>query len=116
MSIQRAEYRDGTEVVNSPKILGKMDFSSRLPIDGLRLGYELRYDGPRLTLDGTTLGGYAVSNLYLSTESLAKGLELSLAFNNLLDKQYAQPASANNWQNSLEQDGRSVRLKASYAF
>jgi len=35
---------------------------------------------------------------------------------NLFGKRYAQPASANNWQNSLEQDGRSVRIKLSYTF
>jgi iron complex outermembrane receptor protein len=116
VSLQHSEYRDDTEVVNSPKVLAKLNFSSPLPAAGLRLGYELRYDGRRLTLDGTTLGGYTVSNLYLSTESLAKGLELALALDNVGDKRYAQPASPTNWQNSLEQDGRSVRVKASYAF
>jgi iron complex outermembrane receptor protein len=116
VSIQSAEYRGGTEVVNSPKELGKLNFSSPLSAAGLRIGYELRYDSPRLTLNGTTLGGYAVSNLYLSTQSIAKGLELSLALDNLCDKRYAQPASANNWQNALNQDGRSVRAKFTYAF
>lgn len=61
---------------------------------GIRAGYELRYGSLRLTLNGTRLGGYTLSNLYLSTESLAKGLELSLACDNLFDKHYAQPASA----------------------
>jgi iron complex outermembrane receptor protein len=116
VSIQHAAYSDGGEVVNSPKVLAKLNFSSRLPLDGLRVGYELRYDGPRLTLDGTTLGGYAVSNLYLGTEALAKGLDLSLVLENFCDKRYAQPGSANNWQNSLGQDGRSVLMKATYAF
>jgi iron complex outermembrane receptor protein len=116
VSIQEADYRDGGDVVNSPKVLGKLNFSSPLPAAGLRLGYELRYDGPRLTLDGTTLGGYGLSNVYLSTEALAKGLELALALDNIGNKRYAQPAAPTNWQNSFEQDGRSVRLKASYAF
>jgi outer membrane receptor protein involved in Fe transport len=96
--------------------LGKADLSTRLPAAGLRVGYEARYDGPRLTLDGATLGGYTLSNVYLSEGSLAKGLEISLAIDNLADKRYAQPASANNWQNALEQDGRSERLKVAYAF
>jgi len=115
VSIQDADYRSGAAVVNSPKVLGKLNFSSPLPIDGLRLGYEVRYDSSRLTLNGTTLGGYALSNLFLSTESLAKGLEISLGVGNLFDKHYAQPASANHWQNSLEQDGRSVRADIHYA-
>jgi iron complex outermembrane receptor protein len=76
----------------------------------------LRYDSQRLTADGSRLGGYALSNLYLSTDTLAKGLELSLGFNNLFDKQYAQPGSGGNWQNALEQDGRSVRARLTYRF
>jgi outer membrane receptor for ferrienterochelin and colicin len=115
VSIQHATYRSGGDVVNSPKVLGKLNFSSPLPLDGLRLGYELRYDSSRMTLDGVSLGGYALSNVYLSTESLAKGLELSLGVGNLFDKRYAQPASASHWQDSLEQDGRSVRADVHYA-
>jgi len=103
-------------VINSPKVLGKLNFSSPLPFAGLRIGYEMRYDSPRLTLNGTSLGGYALSNIYLSTESLAKGLELALAVTNLTDKHYAQPGSQNNWQNALEQDGRAVRVKLTYGF
>jgi iron complex outermembrane receptor protein len=67
-----------------------------------------------LTLDGTTLGGYALSNVFLSTESLARGLEVSLGVGNLFDKRYAQPASASHWQDWLEQDGRSVRADLHY--
>jgi iron complex outermembrane receptor protein len=116
MSYQDADYRGGGEVVNSPKVLGKLNFSSRLPGAGLRVGLEERYDSSRLTLDGTTLGGYALSNIYLSKEAILKGLDVSLAVNNLFDKRYAQPASANNWQNSFEQDGLSARISAAYAF
>lgn len=114
VSIQHASSRSGADVVNSPRVLGKLNFSTPLPFHGLRLGYELRYDSSRLTLDGTTLGGYALSNLFLSTESLAKGLEVSLGVGNLFDKRYAQPASASHWQDSLEQDGRSVRTDFHY--
>lgn len=116
VSYQNAEYRGGADVVNSPKLLGKLNFSSRLPVAGVRIGYELRYDSPRMTLNGATLGGYALSNVYLSRESILKGFDLSLAVDNLCARRYAQPASANNWQNSLEQDGRSVRVNATYAF
>jgi iron complex outermembrane receptor protein len=116
VSIQDADYRNSAAVVNSPKLLGKLNFSSPLPIYSTRLGYELRYDSSRLTLNGTTLGGYTLSNLFLSTESLAKGLEVSLGIGNLFNKHYAQPASANHWQDSLEQDGRSVRTDVHYAF
>ncbi len=106
----------GARPINSPKLLGKLNFSTPLAHFGLRLGYELQYDSQRLSLDGTELGDYAVSNMHLTTSALAKGLELSLGIYNLFDKRYAHPASEINWQNALEQDGRSVRLKLSYRF
>jgi iron complex outermembrane receptor protein len=115
VSLQHATYRSGAEVANSPKVLGKLNFSGPLPVYELRLAYELRYDSSRLDLNGTPLGGYALSNLFLSTESLAKGLEVSLGVGNLFDKHYAQPASASHWQTSLQQDGRSVRVDVHYA-
>ena len=35
---------------------------------------------------------------------------------NLFDKHYAHPGADSNWQNVLEQDGRSVRLAVSARF
>ncbi|MBL0149924.1 MAG: TonB-dependent receptor [Ideonella sp.] len=111
VSLQSAAYAHGEGLLNSPKLLGKLNASSPLPWLGLHAGYEWRYDARRLSVDGSRLGGYAVSNLTLSTAALAKGLELSLSIHNLLDKRYAQPGAKTNWQNALEQDGRSVRAQ-----
>ena len=116
VSLQHLAYAGGAGLPNSPKVLAKLNLSAPLPWAGLRAGYELRYDSRRLSLDGTWLGGYALSNLHLSTEALAKGLELSLNIANLFDKRYAQPVANTNWQNALEQDGRTVRLQASVRF
>ena len=115
VSLHHASYGSGADVANSPEVLAKLNFSSPLPIHGVRLGYELRYDSSRLTLNGARLGGYTLSNVFLSSESLAKGLEVSLGVGNLFDKHYAQPASANHWQTSLQQDGRSVRADVHWA-
>ena len=116
VSLQRVRDDGGSRLLNSPQHLGKLHFSAPLPLAGLRLGYEWRYDGPRLTLDGSDSGGYAVSNLYLSTDKLAPGLDLSLGVANLFDKRYAHPGADTNWQNTLEQDGRSVRIEARLRF
>jgi outer membrane receptor protein involved in Fe transport len=45
-----------------------------------------------------------------------RGLELTFSAHNLFDKRYAHPGADTNWQNALEQDGRSLRVKASYRF
>ena len=116
LSFQQVRDASGAPLTNSPERLGKLNFSAPLPMAGLRLGYELQYDSPRLTRDGSTLGGYAISNLYLSTDKLAKGLTLGLGLRNLFDQYYAHPGADTNWQNALEQDGRSVRLDARYRF
>jgi iron complex outermembrane receptor protein len=116
VSVQDLAYAGGASLPNSPKLLVKLNLSAPLPWAGLRAGYELRYDSQRLSLDGTRLGGYAVSNLQLSNETLLKGLDLSLNIANLFGKRYAHPVDNSNWQNALEQDGRAIRLKASYRF
>lgn len=116
ISLQDVAYAGGSGLPNSPKVLAKLNLSGQLPWAGLRAGYEVRYDSRRLSLDGTRLGGFALSNLNLSTEALAKGLELSLSMANLFDKRYAHPGADTNWQNALEQDGRAVRAQAAYRF
>jgi iron complex outermembrane receptor protein len=114
-SSQNTAYALGGGLLNSPKLLGKANLSAPLPWAGLRAGYEVRYDSRRLSVDGSRLGGYAVSNLHLSTEALAKGVEVSLGIHNLFDKHYAQPGATTNWQNAIDQDGRSIRLQLTFA-
>jgi outer membrane receptor protein involved in Fe transport len=116
LSVQNVAFAAGGALVNSPKVLGKFNFSGPLPFGGLQLGYEMQFDSKRLSLDGTELGDYAVSNLYLSTNTLITGMELSLGIYNLFDKRYSHPAADSNWQNALEQDGRSVQARLQYKF
>jgi outer membrane receptor protein involved in Fe transport len=114
VSVQDAAYSSGQALLNSPSLLGKLNLSVPLPWAGVLAGYEWRYDGARLSGDGSELGGYAQSNLNLSSAALAQGLKLSLGIHNLFGKRYAHPGADINWQNSFEQDGRSVRLRLDY--
>ena len=116
VSLQNVAYAGGAKLLNSPSLLGKVNLSTPLPLAGLHLGYELQYDSPRLSGDASRLGGYALSNLNLSSHTLAKGLVLSVGLYNLFDKRHAQPGADSNWQNAIEQDGRSVRVKLSQRF
>lgn len=116
VSAQDVAYEDGGQLLNSPRWLGKLNLSAPLPWAGLRAGYEVRYDSKRLSLDGTDLSGYVLSNLQVATGALVKGLDVSLGIYNLFDERYMQPGSDSNWQNALEQDGRSVRVKISLGF
>ena len=116
VSYQDVGYASGEALDNAPKLLGKLNFSGPLAATGLRFGYEFQYTSKRQAIDGTSLAGYWLSNLQLGADRWAKGLEVSLGLYNLFDARYDHPGSDINWQNALEQDGRSVRLKASYSF
>jgi iron complex outermembrane receptor protein len=116
VSYQDAGYVDGAPLLNSPRWLGKLNFNAPLPGARLHLGYEFRYDSKRLSESGIRLGGYALSNVYLIADQWVNGLTVSLGILNLFDKNYAQPAADTNWQNALEQDGRSARIRLSYRF
>ena len=116
LATQNTVYATGRELPNSPRLLGKVNFSTPVPATRARLGYELQYDSRRITLDGTALGGYALSNIILSTERIGRIDELSLGVYNVLGKRYAQPGADTNWQNAFVQDGRSILLKAVFGF
>lgn len=116
LSYQDLAYKSGAGLDNAPQLLGKFNVSGPLASTGLRFGYELQYSSERQSIDGTDLDAYWLSNLQLSTDKWTKGLEVSLGLYNLFDTRYAHPGSDTNWQNVLEQDGRSVRLKLAYRF
>jgi outer membrane receptor protein involved in Fe transport len=115
LSYQDVAYASGAALDNSPQLLGKLNFSGPLLATSLRLGYELQYDSKRQTVDGTRLDGYWLSNLNLIADKWAKGLEVSLGLYNLFDTHFEHPGSDTNWQNAIEQDGRSVRVKLEYS-
>ena len=116
LSYQNVAYASGARLANSPQLLGKLNFSSPLPSTSLRLGYELQYSSKRQAIDGTRLDGYWLSNLNLVADKWARGLEVSLGIYNLFDAHFAHPGSDINWQNAIEQNGRSVRVKLDYQF
>jgi iron complex outermembrane receptor protein len=116
LSYQDVAYASGAGLDNSPQFLGKLNLSGPLAATGLRFGYELQYSSERQAIDGSDIDGYWLSNLQLRAENWARGLEVSLGLYNLFDTRYEHPGSDVNWQNALEQDGRSARLKVSYHF
>ncbi|MBU4235001.1 MAG: TonB-dependent receptor [Proteobacteria bacterium] len=116
VSYQDVSYESGAGLDNSPQLLGKLNFSGPLPVTGLSFGSEIQYYSKRQAIDGTDLDGYWLSNLNLVADEWAKGVEVSLGLYNLFDVRYDHPGSDINWQNALEQDGRSLRLKVVYRF
>ncbi|MDE2371546.1 MAG: TonB-dependent receptor [Burkholderiales bacterium] len=116
LSYQHAHNVDGTPSVNSPRWLARLDLAGPLPGSELRAAWELQCDGSRLTDDGTAVAGYCLSSVQLLTDHWLQGVEVSLGIHNLGGVRYAQPGSRNNWQNTIAQDGRSLRLKFEYRY
>ncbi len=113
---QDADKIDDGAMVNSPELLGRLNYTHLLGWGGLRAGFELRYDSDRVAVDGSTIAGSWRVNLNLSTPTSIKGLDAALTITNLFDERYEHPASEQNWQNSLPQDRRGVRVQLSYRF
>jgi outer membrane receptor for ferrienterochelin and colicins len=114
---QKAENGDTrTALTNSPDHLAKLNVIVPLYRSALFAGFEEQFQSPRLTLAGNRTSAAYLSNLTIFSRGLLPGLELSASLYNLLDAHYSDPGSPNHVQDSIAQDGRTFRLKASYAF
>ena len=118
LSFQHASDAAERWVANSPRILGRLNFSAPLPSTQLRTGLELAYDGDRRSAAGTRVDGYWRANLHLVAERWIRGAEVALSVLNLFDADYAHPSAGlpMHWNDSFHQDGRSLRLKLDYRF
>ena len=114
-----AETKDqatGETLSNSPRHVGKFHYSVPLWTEKLMAGLELLGVSKRETVQGNESAGYWTANLTLLSREVVKGLELSAGIYNLFDREYADPASDDFTQDTIEQDGRTFRVKATRRF
>ncbi len=107
--------RTGALLSNSPKHMVKAMAVAPLH-SGLRAGVDVRYTSSRLTVRRGTAEGYVTTNLTLRETSLIPRLDLSLTVYNLFDAAYSHPGSEEHTQEVIPQDGRNIRIKATYGF
>ena len=116
-SYVNAEDKDtGKEIVNSPNSMVKLNLSAPVFHKKADAGLEFRYMSERATEAGAIAGGYGITNITLSSKEIYKRLVLSASLYNLFDRQYFDPVSDEHTQDSIEQDGRTFRVKATYTF
>jgi outer membrane receptor for ferrienterochelin and colicins len=112
---QRALDAESNEPLsNSPHQVTKASLIAPFIKGKLFAGFETFYMGRRRTLSGETVGSFMVSNLTFFSNKLFKDFELSAGLYNIFDKRYSDPGSEEHRQNSLEQDGRTFRVKIAY--
>ena len=118
LSFQHATDDAGNRVENSPRVLGRVNFSTPLPTLPLRLGVELAYDGKRRSPADNAVDAFWLSNLHLVADRWIPGAEVSLSVLNLFDEAYAHPSAGApiHTMDRIDQDGRSLRLKFDYRF
>jgi iron complex outermembrane receptor protein len=116
-SVQEARKSPTDELLpNSPKHIAKLNLFAPILKDRLSAGLDLQYMSDRMTYVGDPLEEFAVCNLTLLTKKLVKGTDLSFSVYNLFDANYADPAPAYHRSSSIQQDGRTFRLKITYRF
>lgn len=116
-ALQRAEDAiTGRALTNSPRHLAKLNLTMPLPATVWRGGLEWQYTDQRRTLTGGETSSNVLTNLTLSSDQLAKGLEVSASLYNLFNKTYADPGGEEHIQDVIPQDGRGWRLKLTYRY
>jgi iron complex outermembrane receptor protein len=109
-ALQRAkDLETGTTLVNSPRQLAKMRFSIRGPVDQSFVSFELQYIGSRRTIDGVKLGDAATANVTV-VAPLGRSFEVVGSMRNLFSAKYSDPVSGNHEQDSITQNGRTIRI------
>ena len=106
---QKSEKGDGSELVDSPRWLGKVVLSVPVAFgwtaSGEILGVASRQG------DNGPVPGYGIANLSVFSAPAARFGQFSLSIYNLGDKKYDDPTSAYMPHESIEQDGRQFRLR-----
>jgi iron complex outermembrane receptor protein len=111
---------------DSPRHLAKFNVSVPLWKEKIFASAELQAVSRRTSshlgteVPGSDAGAYGVVNLTLFSQNLVKGLDISASVYNLLDRKFSDPASQVHGrlheQDTLEQDGRTFRVKLTYRF
>jgi outer membrane receptor for ferrienterochelin and colicins len=109
-ALQRVkDLETGATLVNSPAQMLKMRASLPGPLDRSSLAFEVLGMSSRRTLAGATLGATATANVTF-VAPVSRRFELVGGVRNLFDVQYSDPASDQHLQDSIPQNGRTLRI------
>jgi iron complex outermembrane receptor protein len=110
-----AEAHDtyGHQVASDPANMIKLNLSAPLRtwIVG---GAEVQFTGSQYTLLANKIPSTAIANLTLSTLTLWNAWQFSASVYNLLDRSWYSPAGPGLGIDTVQQDGRSFRIKLTY--
>lgn len=113
---QNKDVDTGQTLTNSPRHLAKLNLNTPVIERKVFAGLEVLATSRRKTVAGNYADGFALVNAMLFSRRWIKGCELSAGVYNLFDRRYGDPVSADFRQDTIEQDGRTYRLKVKYEF
>jgi outer membrane receptor for ferrienterochelin and colicins len=105
-----------TVLDNSPRHMFKFNLIVPLVDQRLFAGFEGQALGRRYTVTQNSVGSYQVFNLTLLGHAISKHLDLAASIYNILDKKYFDPGRPEDPEDTLQQDGRSFRIKTTVRF
>jgi outer membrane receptor for ferrienterochelin and colicins len=108
-ALQRAEDGTGATLVNSPAQLAKLRLSIPGPSRRSFVSVEVLSMSSRLTLAGNTLNPATTANVTMIVPA-GTAFELAGTVANLFNVQYADPASNQLLQDTIPQNGRTLRV------
>ena len=113
----RAKDADtGERLSNSPEHMAKMNLLAPLFARNVTVGPEIQYVSARTTVGGTKLADVILVNANLLARNVKGDFELVLSVYNVFDKKYSVPVGEEILGGSVEQDGRTFRIKATKRF
>ena len=116
-SYQDAEDKESGEgLTNSPNHLAKANLIFPIIRERLFAGAELQYTSGMKTKSGDETESSLLTNLTLFNYTLPDRLQISASVYNLFDEDIEHPTSEELLQDTILQDGRTFRLKATVTF
>ena len=113
----RTERSPGpADLTNSPRHLFRGRLTAPIARGAAFVGAEALYTGDRFDGGGGVVHGALIGNLTLTTRPIAKHLAVAFSMYNLFDRSYADPGAEEHLQRSIAQDGRTLRLRATWHF
>ena len=112
-SLMAHENKPGYRVLGSPEHVFKLHYAEPLFNNYAKIGVENIFIGDRKVEHGMFADAYDLINLNLSSDKLAKGLDLSIGVYNLLDNRYQ---SVSGPMDIVLMNGREFRVKAVLGF
>jgi outer membrane receptor for ferrienterochelin and colicin len=111
-SLQHTEDRvTGTQLTNSPEQMVQMVMRSPILGSGATASVDAQYMSARRTLIGNDAGSHVLTNFSLFAPRAFGRFDLSATLYNVFGVRYGDPVAQDFAQDTIQQDGRSFRVR-----